>query len=613
MRCSQPIKLLFFLLCYLFYLNAKAQLNRDSFRNTHKKETYEERISAYLNFGEKIGQHLFEDVISVAEEGIIIASKNKDLSAVGTLKRQIGEAYYFKGNYNTAAEYFYASIGIFERSNQLQKLADSYNALAKLYRKTKDLERSLENYDKAMNLFKTLKDSAGIAMIYNESGVVFEYKEDYKEASRRYSASLSIDEIKKDTTGICYALSNLAGVYTIQNNFATAENYLKKSLLFRKKMNDQFALALNYSDLANTFFSAKEYEKAKVYVDSSNYIAEAMGYPELRGSNFNLLSHVAEKQGDFEKALSFNKLRTAISDSIFNIEKSKKIEELNTRYETEKKERTIVEQKDKIVLQNTIMIAAIVLVMLGSFLAYANYRRYQWRQEAKLQAETLLQQNNAIKAVIDAEETERKRIATDLHHGVGQIMSAAKMNLSAYEQYADFQSNEQKENFQKIISLVDEGCREVRAVSHNMMPTALLTNNLPDALNDFLTKLDHNALKVHLQSEGFHEPISTNIESVLYRVLQECINNVIKHANADVLDISLIKEPGEIFATIEDNGRGFDTSKNVGRDGIGLKNIFTRIEFLKGTVDLSSAPGRGTQIAIYVPVLDIKKSFYKKI
>ena len=589
--------------CCLFFIDATAQFNIDSFKTSHKKEKYDIKIKSYLDFGETTGKQHFDDVINIAEEGIVLAQKNGDSIAVGILKRQTGESYYFKGNYNTAAEYFYSSIKIFENINELQNLAKSYNALAKLYRKTKDLNRSLENYDKAMALFRTLQDSAGIAMIYNESGVVFEYQEKYKEAARRYAASLAIDEKRKDTVGICYALSNLAGVYIIQNNFITAESYLQKSLAFRKQLNDKFSLALNYSDLGNTYLSANQYDNAILYIDSSNRIAINMGYPELRGSNFDILAKVAEKQGDFKKALYYNKLKTTISDSIFNIEKSKKIEELNTRYETEKKERTIAEQKNRIVLQNTLMVAAIILVLLGSFLAYANYRRYQWRQEAKMQAETLLQQQNAVKAVMDAEEAERKRIATDLHDGVGQIMSAAKMNLSAYEHDADFKTHEQQENFQKIISLVDAGCKEVRAVSHNMMPTALLTNNLPDAINEFIRKLDSRALKVYLHSEGFNEPISSSIESVLYRVLQECVNNVIKHAEADVLDISLIKEPNEIIATIEDNGKGFDTSNSSSRDGIGLKNIFTRVEFLKGTVDLSSTPGKGTQITIYVPVV----------
>lgn len=221
-----------------------------------------------------------------------------------------------------------------------------------------------------------------------------------------------------------------------------------------------------------------------------------------------------------------------------------------------------------------------------------------------MQAETLLQQQNAVKAVIDAEDAERKRIATDLHDGVGQLMSAAKMNLSAYEYEADFKTPEQQENFQKIISLVDAGCKEVRAVSHNMMPTALLTNNLPDAINEFISKLDSRALKVHLHSDGFNEPVSSNVESVLYRVIQECINNVIKHAGASELDISLVKEEKEITATIEDNGRGFEPNNLKEKNGIGLKNIFTRIEFLNGTIDFTSAPGKGTQLAIFIPLLN---------
>ena len=588
--------------CLFCTLKSNGQFNKDSFKILHKSESYSKKIKAYLAFGETTGKQHFDDVIYIANEGILIAKKNGDSVVVGKLKRQIGESYYFKGNYNEAAEYFYASVKIFEASGDQQNLANSYNALAKLYRKTRDLSRSLQNYDRAMSIFESLNDSTGMAMIYNESGVVFEYQEKYQEAARRYTASLIIDEKRKDSVGICYALSNLAGVYTIQNKFILAEKYLLQSLIFRKQMADALSVALNYSDLGNTYFSAKQFIKAKLYIDTSNSIAFTMGYPELRGNNFDLLAKIAEEQGEYQKALSYNKLKTSINDSIFNIEKTKKIEELNTRYETEKKERTILEQKNRIVLQNTIMIAAIVFVILGFLLVYTQYRRYQWRQEAKMQAESLLQQDNAVKAVIDAEEAERKRIATDLHDGVGQIMSAAKMNLSAYEHYTKFQTAEQQEYFQKIISLVDSGCKEVRSVSHNMMPNALLKNNLSEAINEFINKLDNRTLKVYLHSEGFEDPVNSNIETVLYRVIQECVNNVIKHAEANVLDISLVKEANEITATIEDNGRGFEVNKTAYKDGIGLKNIFTRVEFLKGTVDFTSAPGKGTLVAIYIPL-----------
>ena len=96
--------------------------------------------------------------------------------------------------------------------------------------------------------------------------------------------------------------------------------------------------------------------------------------------------------------------------------------------------------------------------------------------------------------------------------------------------------------------------------------------------------------------------MNTDIETVLYRVIQECVNNVIKHSEASVLDISLVKESNEITATIEDNGKGFEVDKTTYNDGIGLKNIITRVEFLKGTVDFTSAPGKGTVVAIYIPV-----------
>jgi signal transduction histidine kinase len=115
-----------------------------------------------------------------------------------------------------------------------------------------------------------------------------------------------------------------------------------------------------------------------------------------------------------------------------------------------------------------------------------------------------------------------------------------------------------------------------------MMPNALLKNNLSDAIQDFVDKLDNKTMKVHLYAEGLDERLDANVEIVLYRVIQECVNNVIKHASATTLDISLMRDKDGISATIEDNGIGFDITDNQKFEGIGLKNISTRIEYLKG-------------------------------
>ena len=212
------------------------------------------------------------------------------------------------------------------------------------------------------------------------------------------------------------------------------------------------------------------------------------------------------------------------------------------------------------------------------------------------------QQELATRAVLEAEENERQRIAKDLHDGVGQMMSAAKMNLSAFESELKFGDDEQKKSFEKLIELVDESCKEVRSVSHFMMPSALMKNNLGAAIEDFASKLDKKALEIHLYTEGLESRLDTNIETVLYRIIQECVNNVIKHAGATTLDISIVRDKDGISATIEDNGKGFDTSDPEKFEGMGLKNIITRVGYLKGTVDFDSAPGRGTVVALHVPI-----------
>jgi signal transduction histidine kinase len=134
------------------------------------------------------------------------------------------------------------------------------------------------------------------------------------------------------------------------------------------------------------------------------------------------------------------------------------------------------------------------------------------------------------------------------------------------------------------------------------MPNALLKSGLANAVREFLDKIDNRVIKINLYTEGLNERLDSNIETVLYRVIQECVNNVIKHSGAGQLDISLLKDTDGISATIEDNGRGFDVTDKQKFEGIGLKNIRSRVGFLKGTVDFDSSPGKGTLVAIHVPV-----------
>ena len=591
-----------FILVLFITATARAQVNVDSLRRViNSKQPYQEKITASIKILENFETKNFDTTIIEGNKALALARKNTDSIAVAKIKRHIGVASYFQGKYDIAAKNYYESVAILEKANEKKELAPLYNELGKLYRKTRDLDKAMQNYEKAAALFKQLNDSAGVSMILNESGVVYEYKADYKEALNRYTASLNLAEARGDSLSVSYAVSNIAGIFVIEKKYTEAEKNLLRALNIRQLLKDSFAIALTYSDLGVAMNGKGDYIKATSYLQMSNKLAETLQYVELQSNNYSELASVAQRKGQYQEAYEYYLKRSYLRDSLYAMEKTKQIAELNTKYESAKKEQQIKEQHNRIRMQNFLFIGIGGLALLTGLLINSQYRRNKLRQEAQMKTELMKQQEMAVKAVIEAEENERQRIAKDLHDGVGQMMRAAKMNLSAFESEVQFANDEQKKSLKKVIQLVDESCKEVRTVSHIMMPNALLKNNLAAAIHDFVNKLNNKTLQAHVNTIGLDERMDSNIETVLYRVMQECVHNAIKHAGATTLDISLIRDKDGISGTVEDNGKGIDAADKDNFEGIGLKNITTRIEYLKGTVDFDTAPGRGTVVAFHVP------------
>jgi two-component system, NarL family, sensor kinase len=559
----------------------------------------EQKLSAYVSLSGRLSQYSFNETIRIAEEGLQIAGSRNDSLAWAELNRNMGVANYFKGEYERAASLFYAAAGLYERRQKAKELANVYNDIAKLYRKSRDLNRALQFYNKAMTLYQQLKDSSGVQMIYNESGVVFEYQGNYKEALRRYQASLQLATLLNDEAGKGWSYNFMGGVYVLQNKYELAEDYNLRALAIRQKTNDTFAIALSYSDLGNLYSTWGKYDRAKYYFENSNLIAEKMEFKELLSNNYAQMSQMANMTGNYKEALDYFTWHTQLKDSIFNAQKTRQIEEISTIYETSKRELQIQEQKQVIQKRNRLLFISLGVFLLGLLIAYLLYNRYKWKQQARLQTEIMNQQELAARAVLEAEEKERSRIAKDLHDGVGQMMSAARMNLSSFYNTIQDSNKDQQSSLTNIIKLVDDSCREVRSVSHSMMPSLLIQKGLTPALEEMAQRIDPEVLKIRLHYDGFPTTIQTQTETILYRVIQECINNTLKHAEAGYADISLIYDQDGISVTYEDDGKGF--SSNEQKDGIGLKNIVNRIHFLKGSIEIDSSPGNGTSIVIHIP------------
>lgn len=597
---------LFAALTSIFYLPfaSFAQMNViDSLRGIiTSKISPSQKIQAYVQLTGRMSTVSFNETIRLSEEGLKIAEQLKDSVAIAGFNRNIGIASYFKGDYETAATRYYFALGVFERFNKQQETANTLNDIAKLYRKSRDLKRAAATYEQALQLFRTLKDSSGVQMILNESGVVYEYEGDYEEALRRYRASLSIADKLNDVAGKSWCYNFIAGVYLLQNKYEEAEDYNLRALAIRQQLKDSFAITLSYSDLGNLYSSWGKYDRAEYYFNQSNLLGDKMGYKELVSNNYQSMSQLASTMGKYKEAFDYFKWHTQLKDSIFNAQKTRQIEEISTIYETTKKEKQIQEQQNTLRKRNQLLYGAIALLLLSIIIGTLLYNRYKWKQQAKMQTEILNQQELAAKAILNAEEKERSRIAKDLHDGVGQMMSAARMNLSSFYNNVQLQAGEHEQSLSNIIKLVDESCKEVRAVSHSMMPQVLLSKGLSEAVEELTTKINKDVLKINFHSEGFTERPDNNVETILYRVIQECVNNALKHAAATHMDIAMLKEADGISITIEDDGKGFDTKAITENEGIGLKNIQNRIRFLKGEVDFDSAPGKGTSIVIHVPL-----------
>ena len=230
------------------------------------------------------------------------------------------------------------------------------------------------------------------------------------------------------------------------------------------------------------------------------------------------------------------------------------------------------------------------------------YRNYQNRQKIKLQKEILHQQDLATKAVMNAEDNERKRMAIHLHDGVGQMLSATNLNLQVLEEYHD-----DPEGFEMVINktrnILTDAMTEVRTLSHQIMPNMLIKNSLSNALKELIDKSNSPKLHINLKIDGLQDNLNENVQIVMFRVIQECINNTIKHAFASEIFITVKQDPQGILATFRDNGKGFDIDSSQSKShGMGLENIKSRIEFLKGTFMLESEKAKGTTVIVKIPL-----------
>ncbi len=573
------------------------------------------------------------------------------------------EIFETQAKFDSALQYCLQGIALSKKIHNRHALAAMYNNAASIYGDLGQSEKVLEYYQSAVVLYEQLKskiDSANIAIVYSNILGVYAALELHEKAYQYGLKAVNMGRLVGAEDAVLVGLINLDDVLIKLKRYDTAMIIARQILQLGEKLNDygntakglgninQILLLTkniapvlkNAAEMERLSLAAKDVEglasafyfSSLYYLQNGQYaLAKQFALKELDIVNKNSLKGTRETEvhqllGDIGLATNnldlFNTNRH-ISDSLQDYYVSGKIlkytQQLQAQYSLDKKQAEITtlkkeQQIQQLTLQRhtsiniALALLVVVVVVIGSFV-YSYIRQknkilsgedvLKQQRIAKLEKERQLL---AAEYVLQGQDEERKRLAKDLHDGLGGILSTARFS------FTNAKSNlaippELAKDFDRGMDTLDKSIAELRRVAHNMMPESLLNYGLDTAVKEYCKSIEQaGALKLTCQSFGMgDETITKNRASVIYRIIQELVNNILKHANAKTAVVQMVYNEERLHITVEDDGRGFNTAILQNNNGIGYISLQNRVAYLNGSMDINTAPGNGTSITINIP------------
>ncbi|ANH81968.1 hypothetical protein A8C56_14205 [Niabella ginsenosidivorans] len=541
-----------------------------------------------------------------------------------------------------------------KRKNEL--LGTIWNQISAVYDRQGNLETSTAvSLTKALPYFEKAGNQARIASIYSDLGVTFLNFNDYEKAAVYYKKELFDTHIEKketfyatDFSRLGFCLTRLKRLQEARPCFDSAYRILKNTpmsypwlkyfyfLGYWEKESGHFSDALaNYdqaldagkkindtASLVNVLFAkydllfmqqkfgdAKKvaYSIKKVNDDLHDTIALN------RLTEYKTLWEIEKATGNDKRALGWLEKYTALSDTVSKRNQLVQINDLVNKYQAEKKEKEILQlqstaRQQQLTLNKnrftSLLLAAgllITLLLLAGAAVILNNRK-------KLARQQLLQKENekqlaVYNAMLEGQEKERSRLSKELHDGLGGMLTGARLRLQSIN------GQEGNRSIDGVIHQLSGAGSELRRIAHNMMPENLLRFGLNAALRDLCDSLQSSRTGIHFYSSNISKSLPQNEQLIIYRIIQELLNNALKYADATEIIVDCMQDADKVFITVEDNGVGFKNTPEQA-EGVGLMNVRNRISYLHGDMVIESEPGQGTTIRITVTVNNRSKDFF---
>lgn len=525
----------------------------------------------------------------------------------------------------------YDALSLFEASKKADSFKMQYKSLyliAEIYRRTRDHRRSLNYYKKSLAYLELDKNESKELQTFSQSDYaenLFMVASEYQLMFLKDSARIYYNRVNKMNSLNSKILefqaksySNLSGIYQNDSLYDQSRIFAQKAIEIQKKRNDKLGQANAINNLANIYLLEGDFEKSKSkYLEGLRLIQKDSSTRATRIKS-DLYFNLAWAMRNLKEYQAYDNLETSYiyQDNLRALELQQTVEQVTAKYNVDavKKEgelkRQILINKQQRAERTTWVIgisSLFIIILLVSSLNQYKLRQknlnlemsrkelIQSRKIEKLKADS---QIRILNATIDGKETERKQIAEILHDNVSALLSSANLHLQACRtQFGGKMPIE----IDKTQGIINEASYKIRDLSHTLVSSILLKFGLAYAIKDMSEKYSNSQITFEYETKNIRR-YSQGFEIKVNNIIQEFINNILKHSNATRANIFIEDREGLLLIKIEDNGRGFDKNVIPEKDGLGINQIDARIQVMKGSFQIDTEKGKGTKITIEVPI-----------
>jgi len=544
---------------------------------------------------------LYTKSIELFKEGIPHAIKADDKRLLASLYYYTATSYYFLARYDYSTFYYYKTYALIS-GNDLSMpeiITNVFQNLGGLWLKLNNPDKGLIFLNNAENIASMHCDSFVLAFIYSNKGSAYMLKADWNRAMNYYFKAMKLGKKYGDTQILHAASSNIGDIYMRRQMPEKAIPYLHNAIRLSNNTLEYNHRILSRYNLGEAYYMLKDYKRAEAYLRPAIEEAEKTSLKENMEEAHTILASIYAATGRYKQAFEHQRQSTYMNT--LKKENVHYIKQLEIKYETAEKDREIAENKLLITDQQaklfhkniwlwSITIGAIICVIITAIFYVNKQKRIVYKMRIMKQEEEI----KAWQATIKGEEKERSRIAYALHDGIGGQLSTLGMYFGTIQK--KYPVLKEATDYKDAMGLLMETLNDVRRTAHNMMPELLLRYGLAEAIRLYCKKVQTNQnLRIDFQYYGYIAPLNHSFELSIYRIIQELVQNILKHAQATEALVQLSQHDNFLSITVEDNGSGFDHSETQ-HSGMGLRSIETRTNGMNGCFTIHSARGNGTAI-----------------